>query len=142
MDTNTIYTILNEARRTVLNQKDGLYNVILTISGGALILSITFLERFGINPKHLWVLKDSWIFLVVGIISNILMRYLFNEASIVDLNKQHFKLENPNQPIDEFFKKFKPEQKFIIPALFLFWVFWLSFIGGIILLLIFSFINT
>ena len=140
MDDN--YKILNEARRMLLGQRDGLYNIALTIASGALILSINFVGNSTTPYAQILILKISWVFLVMSIMSNILMRYFWGEASFVDLNKEHFKLRyEDKKSVEEFFKGFKPEKKFVIKGEICFWFFWLTFIIGLILLLVFGLVS-
>jgi len=141
LDNKTVYEILNETRRMLYTQRDGLYNVILTISGGALILSLNLVERVETNFHYLRILKSSWIFLTICIISNIVMRFFFSVASHENLERQHSELENLNEK-DKVFYKFKPELKFERFANIFFCLFWLSFLIGLILLLIFAIVIT
>lgn len=41
--------------------------IVITISSGAIVLSVTFIEK--INACHTWVLKSSWVFFAISIVS-------------------------------------------------------------------------
>ena len=73
---------------------EGFDKTILTLSTGALILSITFLDRIGrpFNPLTFWIITISWVFfglsLIVNIISFVFARWNM-DLKIKDLNERY-----------------------------------------------------
>ena len=53
------YKILNEALFEAHKQREGVFNVALTIAGGALILSLSFIEYFSFTEETTFLLKTT-----------------------------------------------------------------------------------
>jgi len=129
------YKELNLSRRMVMTNRDALFNAILTISAGALVSSLSLLNYFE-TPVEVNLLKSAWIALLVCTLSNIVMRYLLSEISIIDLNKQNFLLDYEKSPHEymtatKFIEEKKPGKAQTIFYVFFFWLFWLSFVAGL-----------
>jgi len=135
------FETINKSRGMILNQRDGIYNASLTISGTALVLSVSLIGNFKEimrSSDDLFFLRLSWLLLIISIISNILMRYFNGNVSLINIEKELFKFENPNQPIEAFFKEYKPERKDNFLGNLFFYLFWITFICGLLSLLLFA----
>ena len=67
-------------------------------SGGALVLSVTFIEKFGQNasPNTGWLLGTSWVLLGLSLLSSLLSQY----ASTRMYSWRLRELENVQRPLD------------------------------------------
>jgi hypothetical protein len=133
---------LNESQNLAIKNREGLYNSILTVSSGALILSLSFVNYFDYRPETVKILKYSWLLITLSIISNIIMRYLNNSLFFIELFKIKFKFSHPEYNIDDFFKQYDPGKPMSYCSRILFGIFWLTFIFGLLFMLIFVWINT
>ena len=135
------YETINKSKGLIINQRDGLYNAALTISGTALVLSASLVGSFKEiihSGDDLFFLKVAWLLLIVCIIANILMRYFNGNISLILIDKELFKFENPDKPIDAFFEGYKPERKDCFLGELFFYLFWVTFICGLLSLLFFA----
>ncbi len=110
---------------------------ILTLSGGALGLSITFLEKIATAPPKwsFWILGAAWIFYVISLMSA-LLSFLTSQSAIRDIRNQI------DSNWDEQ-KKRSVNQKKIFKTLtnVLNWGSMALFVFGTVLLCVFSLIN-
>lgn len=137
---------LNESQNLTITNRESLYNSILTVSSGALILSLSFVNYFDYRPETVILLKYSWLLITLSIISNIIMRYLKNSLTFTELFKIKFKTKikslHSEWNIEEFFKQYNPSKFMSFCSKILFWVFWLTFILGLLFMLLFVWVNT
>ncbi len=86
-----------EYRISILEQKaksdDDFEKYITFISSGALIITITFVEKISPleNSTHKWILIAGWGFLASTLLINLISHYLssrFNEKTIQDLDEE------------------------------------------------------
>lgn len=139
---HTNVEVLNAAKRMVEEHEEGLFNSMLTIAGGALVLSLSFVEYFSFDKSTMYVLKIAWLFLASNIVLNSLTRFFFNKVKMINVNKAHFKLENPTENIEAFFERYRPERVPAWVATICQWAFWITFIAGLGILVYFVWINT
>lgn len=134
--------MLNESQNLAIANREGLYNSILTVSSGALILSLSFVNYFDYCPETVMLLKYSWLLITLSIISNIIMRYLKNSLTFIELFKLKFKVSYPEYNIDDFFKQYTQGKFMSFCSTVLFWIFWVTFILGLLAMLLFVWVNT
>jgi len=110
---------------------------ILTLSGGALGLSITFIDKIAKNPTSdtLFWLKFSWGFLVIALLTALLS--LVTSQSAIRENRK--KLDSANS--DERAPSLRFPRWFSCLTNILNWGSLISFILGVIFLCVFSFKN-
>jgi len=139
---DTEYQIYLDHRKVLNNMElevSGRYDQwIITLAGGALVFSITFLEKIATQPKPLtlWFLGAAWVFLLLTLIFGLFslltsQSAIRREREILDENLGE---ENPT-----------PESQKNILAICTHWLNVLSIITftlGIILLCIFSILNS
>lgn len=89
----------NKIRSDTINSVD---KIILTLSTGALVLSITFLDKIGkpINCFSFFILILSWCVLMFSLLTNILS-FIFAKINI----------ENKIQDLDEKYEKHREDKK-------------------------------
>ncbi len=76
-------------RLTDLHEKatDSFDRAVMTLSGGALAISITFIHEVARKPRHVWVVGIGWGFFAVSLLL-ILWSFLTSERAIVKMVKQ------------------------------------------------------
>lgn len=129
--------ILTSAKHLILTHRDGLYNVALTIAGGALVLSPNLIDDT-ISKNYLIVLKFSWTFLVISIISNLLLRFRYTEKTIKKINHEEKQRDDVlTRGFYSLIRQFQNGPDYTTMSKSLLGIFWDSFILGIILLLLY-----
>jgi hypothetical protein len=64
----------------ILEISKSFHQLVTSFAAGALILSITFLEKIAPHPKHLWLLFLSWASLTLSIVAVVIGLVLDNRA--------------------------------------------------------------
>ena len=77
-------------RLTDLHDKatDSFDRAVMTLSGGALGISIAFIHNVAPHPKDKWVIGTSWTFFAASLLL-ILVSFLTSERAIVRMVTQH-----------------------------------------------------
>jgi hypothetical protein len=63
------------------DQSKSFDQALITVSGGALVLSITFIDSIAPTPEHVWLLYPAWIGLGVALISTLLSFHFGKHAA-------------------------------------------------------------
>jgi hypothetical protein len=116
------------ARLTALHEKatEAFDRAVMTLSGGALAVSITFIHDVAPHPRHKWVLGISWACFAASLLV-ILLSFLTSERAIVRMVGQ----------LDDDVDRISREH----------WTDWLNwgaagaFILGVVFLVIFAWLN-
>jgi hypothetical protein len=137
--TNEKPIFLDESIQIALKHRESAFNSSLTVAGGALVLSITFIQHFIYEPNTLHLLKTAWIYLMLCIITNILARLFFLENITILSNKR--KLDSSSSPILRAVASTKTIAIYGFITHLLFWTYLISFIAGLIYLLRFAWVN-
>jgi len=105
---------------------------LLTLSSGAIVLSITFLKILSTNIKLFWILKTSWLFFIISILS-VLFCFRVAIAQLTLLQKDLLK----NYPVGEKLplNKYDKQIKYLNNSAVV------AFVIGILLLTTFGAIN-
>src|SRR5437868_1291420 len=77
------------SRLTDLHEKatDSFDRAVMTLSGGALGISIAFIHDVAHHPRHTWVLGIGWVFFALSLLL-ILWSFLTSERAVVKMVKQ------------------------------------------------------
>ncbi|MEK6646307.1 MAG: hypothetical protein AABY84_06515 [Candidatus Firestonebacteria bacterium] len=94
---------------------DSVDKIILTLSTGTLVLSITFLDKIGKPINYSFILVCSWCFLMVSLLLNILS-FIFARINI----------ENKIQDLDDKYEERKEDKKYFVEKNFI-WEKWTDF---------------
>ena len=103
-------------------------------SGGALVLSVTFIEKFGQNasPNTGWLLGTSWVLLGLSLLSSLLSQY----ASTRMYSWRLRELEHVQQPLESRAESWAGEARRFdrLAGLWGTATKWLTFLSGVVLL--------